>query len=157
MSLLTGFRVVQIGQGLAAAVCGRLLADVGADVGCIEPDRSTLLTAYLNHGKRVVARDVLATADLIVCEGRPAELRSRQCDAEALHRLNAGAALVLISPFGQIGPRANDPASDLTLMYSSGIARLLRDRWTICRKRRSARWASSPRSSAGLPPRVPAC
>ncbi|HME25677.1 MAG TPA: CoA transferase [Acetobacteraceae bacterium] len=125
MSLLTGFRVVQIGQGLAAAVCGRLLADVGADVGCIEPDRSTLLTAYLNHGKRVVARDVLATADLIVCEGRPAELRSRQCDAEALHRLNAGAALVLISPFGQIGPRANDPASDLTLMYSSGIARLL--------------------------------
>src|SRR5271166_508749 len=125
MSLLTGFRVVQIGQGLAAAVCGRLLADVGADVGCIEPDRSTLLTAYLNHGKRVVARDVLATADLIVCEGRPAELRSRQCDAEALHRLNAGAALVLISPFGQTGPRANDLASDLTLMYSSGIARLL--------------------------------
>ena len=32
---------------------------------------------------------------------------------------------MLISPFGQTGPRANDPASDLTLMYSSGIARLL--------------------------------
>ena len=30
MSLLTGFRVVQIGQGLAAAACGRLLADEGA-------------------------------------------------------------------------------------------------------------------------------
>ena len=35
------------------------------------------------------------------------------------------AALVFISPFGQSGPKANDPASDLTLMYSSGIARLL--------------------------------
>ena len=125
MSLLTGFRVVQIGQGLAAAVCGRLLADVGADVGCIDPDRSTPLAAYLNHGKAIVARDALATADLIVCEGRPAELRARQCDADALRRLNATAALVFISPFGQTGPRANDPASDLTLMYSSGIARLL--------------------------------
>ena len=125
MSLLTGFRVVQIGQGLAAAACGRLLADVGADVGCIDPDRSTRLATYLNHGKPDVTRDTLATADLIVCEGRPAELRSRQCDADALRRLNVGAALVFISPFGQTGPRANDPASDLTLMFSSGIARLL--------------------------------
>ena len=39
--------------------------------------------------------------------------------------MNATAALVFISPFGQTGPKANDPASDLTLMYSSGIARLL--------------------------------
>ena len=30
MSLLTELRVVQIGGGLAAAVCGRLFADVGA-------------------------------------------------------------------------------------------------------------------------------
>jgi crotonobetainyl-CoA:carnitine CoA-transferase CaiB-like acyl-CoA transferase len=125
MSLLSGFRVVQIGQGLAAAVCGRLLADLGADVTCIDPDVSTLLAAYLNHGKSVVARYALATADLIVCEGRPTELRSRRCDAEVLRRLNATAALIFISPFGQSGPKANDPASDLTLMYSSGIARLL--------------------------------
>jgi crotonobetainyl-CoA:carnitine CoA-transferase CaiB-like acyl-CoA transferase len=32
---------------------------------------------------------------------------------------------VYISPFGRSGPKANAPASDLTLMYSSGIARLL--------------------------------
>ena len=30
MALLSGFRVVQLGPGLAAAVCGRLFADVGA-------------------------------------------------------------------------------------------------------------------------------
>jgi crotonobetainyl-CoA:carnitine CoA-transferase CaiB-like acyl-CoA transferase len=125
MSLLAGFSVVQIGQGLAAAVCGRLLADVGANVACVDPDTSTVLAAYLNRGKPVVTRDALAMADLIVCEGRPAELRARQCDPETLQRLNETAALVLISPFGQTGPRANDPASDLTLMYSSGIARLL--------------------------------
>ena len=125
MSLLAGFRVVQMGQGLAAAVCGRLLADVGADVVCIDPDAVTPLAAYLNDGKPMVSRDALATADLIVCEGRPAELRARQCDADALRALNNAAALVFISPFGQSGPKANDPASDLTLMYSSGIARLL--------------------------------
>jgi hypothetical protein len=41
MSLLNGFRVVQVGGGRAAAVCGRLLADIGAEVVCIEPDNST--------------------------------------------------------------------------------------------------------------------
>ena len=38
---------------------------------------------------------------------------------------NAAAALVLISPFGQTGPQADDPATDLTLFFASGIARLL--------------------------------
>ena len=47
MRLLGGFRVVQIGDGLAAAVCGRLLADVGADVSCVDPDKSTPLADYL--------------------------------------------------------------------------------------------------------------
>jgi crotonobetainyl-CoA:carnitine CoA-transferase CaiB-like acyl-CoA transferase len=125
MSLLNGLRVAQVGPGLAAAVCGRLLADVGADVGCIDPDTATSLATYLDHGKPAVARDALALADLIVCEGRPSELRSHRWDAEALRGANATAALVFISPFGQTGPNADDPASDLTLMFSSGIARLL--------------------------------
>ena len=47
MSLLNGFRVVQVGGGMAAAVCGRMLADIGADVVCIEPDRTTPLGQYL--------------------------------------------------------------------------------------------------------------
>jgi crotonobetainyl-CoA:carnitine CoA-transferase CaiB-like acyl-CoA transferase len=125
MALLADFRVVQIGPGLATAVCGRLLADVGAEVGCIDPDTSTPLAAYLNHAKPLVLRDALATAELIVSEGRPSELRARRCDRDTLRRANATAALVFISPFGLTGPRAEDPASDLTLMYSSGIARLL--------------------------------
>src|SRR5215469_2867122 len=102
MSLLAGFRVVQIGDGLAAAVCGRLFADVGADVSCIDPDNSALLSQYLNCGKSNAAeRDALATADLIVCEGRPADLAARHRDIPSLRRLNRMAALVFISPFGQ--------------------------------------------------------
>ncbi len=126
MALLAGFRVVQIGHGLAAAVCGRLLADVGAAVTCVEQDNSKMFSAYLNHGKSIAsANNALPTADLIVCEGWPADLHALGHDADALRRRNATAAIVLISPFGQTGPKANDPATDLTLLYASGIARLL--------------------------------
>ena len=128
MSLLAGFRVVEIGDGLAAAVCGRLLADVGTDVACIDADNSTALADYLNRGKRIVADDpsaVLSTADLIVCEGGPSDLSARGYDAVGLRRINTKAPLVFIAPFGQSGPRANDPATDLTLFFASGMARLL--------------------------------
>src|SRR6516162_7902643 len=130
MSLLEGFEVVQIGKGLAAAICARLLADSGANVTCIEPDTSTHLAAYLNHGKTTAtderaARRALSTAALIVCEGRPQDVRVQRYDVDSLRRLNATATVVTISPFGQTGPKANDPASDLTLFFASGIARLL--------------------------------
>jgi crotonobetainyl-CoA:carnitine CoA-transferase CaiB-like acyl-CoA transferase len=125
MSLLAGFRVVQLGEGLAAAVAGRLFADVGAEISCIGADRSTPLAEYLNNGKAEGDAAALAAADLIFVEGGPAELRHAGRDPNALRRLNAKAAIVTIAPFGQTGPRADDPASDLTLLYASGIARLL--------------------------------
>jgi crotonobetainyl-CoA:carnitine CoA-transferase CaiB-like acyl-CoA transferase len=129
MSLLTGFRVVQLGHGLAAAVCGRLFADLGANVTCTNPDTATPLAAYLNHGKTVLADEVthaaLSHADLIVCEGGPAGLRDRHHGPDDIRPINPTAALVLISPFGQTGPLADQPATDLTLFYASGIAHLL--------------------------------
>ena len=123
MAVLEGFRAVQVGPGLAAAVCGRLLADVGADVARIDPDRSTPLADYLNHGASW--NGTLEAADLIVCEGSPATLARAGHDAETLRRRNPSAAIVLISPFGQTGPRAEEPATDLTLFFASGIARML--------------------------------
>jgi crotonobetainyl-CoA:carnitine CoA-transferase CaiB-like acyl-CoA transferase len=128
MTVLAGFHVVQIGPGLAAAVCGRLFADVGAEVACIDPDRLVPLAQHLDDDKQdcsAAADAALAAADLIVCEGGPAELRARRHDAASLRRRNATAALVLIAPFGQTGPQADDPATDLTLIFGSGIARLL--------------------------------
>ena len=35
------------------------------------------------------------------------------------------AIVVTISPYGETGPQADDPATDLTLFFASGIARLL--------------------------------
>jgi crotonobetainyl-CoA:carnitine CoA-transferase CaiB-like acyl-CoA transferase len=123
MTVLDGFRVVQIGPGLAAAVCGRLFADAGATVVRIDPDRSTPLAEHLNSG--LTDGDAAAAADLIVCEGSPATLRQTGRAPETLRLANKRAALVLISPFGQTGPRAEEPAADLTLLFASGISRML--------------------------------
>jgi crotonobetainyl-CoA:carnitine CoA-transferase CaiB-like acyl-CoA transferase len=118
-ALLAGFRVAQIGDGLAAAVAGRLFADLGAEVSCVGAARANQLAEYVNAGKAEGSGEAApATADLIIVEDRRADL-------DALHRRNAKAAIVAIAPFGREGPRAGDPASDLTLLYSSGIARLL--------------------------------
>ena len=132
MSLLRDVEVAQIGRGLAAAVCGRLFADIGARVVCIDPAPTTTpLVQYLDHVKErassdsAVARAAIARADLILCEGRPSELRACVYSIETLRRLNPTAAIVAISPFGQTGPKADDPATDLTLFFASGIARML--------------------------------
>ena len=128
MALLAGLQVLQIGSGPAAAVCGRAFADLGAAVRCIGADRSTALTAHLNHGKQDFGDDLGRAADgvaLIVCEGGPADLRDKGIDPERLRATNADAVIVAISPFGQTGPDADLPASDLTLFCASGIARML--------------------------------
>ncbi|HYZ25070.1 MAG TPA: hypothetical protein VE690_23255, partial [Rhodopila sp.] len=74
MLLLTGFRVHQLGPGLAAAVCGRLLADLGARVSRVGAKTDGWLASWLNHGPETGV-DELASADMIVCEGSPAALR----------------------------------------------------------------------------------
>jgi len=60
MSVLTGLQVVQIGDGLASAVCGRLFADMGARVVCIDPAAPTPLVPHLDHQKEVVSGDPAA-------------------------------------------------------------------------------------------------
>lgn len=130
MTLLAGFNVVQVGGGSAAAVCGRLMSDVGAQVTCIGPDAGTLLLAHLNEGKPIAAnaseaRESLASAHLIVREGQPKDWAASPHDLAELRRINASAVVVTISPYGQTGLQADDPATDLTLFYASGIARQL--------------------------------
>jgi crotonobetainyl-CoA:carnitine CoA-transferase CaiB-like acyl-CoA transferase len=127
MELLTGLRVAQLGRGLAASVCGRLLADLGAELLCVAPRAGTPLREHLDGGKTVLANEgqAVSQADLVVVEGSPRQLRSAGHDVESLRRHNASAPIVLISPFGQNGSRAEQAATDLTLFAASGIARML--------------------------------
>src|SRR5512139_4098251 len=99
MTLLGGFKVIEIGGGSAAAVCGRLLADVGAQVTCIDPDDGTMLLACLNRGKAVAANatercEALAAAHLIVREGQPKDWLVGPFDLTALRRINPSAIVV---------------------------------------------------------------
>jgi crotonobetainyl-CoA:carnitine CoA-transferase CaiB-like acyl-CoA transferase len=115
MALLAGLRVAQVGAGAAAAVCGRLLADLGASVSSDRADRASPLGLWLNDGKADGA--AIADAHLIVTQDGPAP--------DALRAANPTAAIVAISPFGQTGPAAGHPATDLTLFAASGMSRLL--------------------------------
>ncbi|MBU2531647.1 MAG: CoA transferase [Alphaproteobacteria bacterium] len=130
MTLLSGLRVAQVGAGMAAAVSGRMFADTGAEVIVIGGVASAPFETYLDSGKRHVREaparnDAIRSADLIICQGGPQELKARRQGADDFRRLNSRAAIVLISNYGQSGPKANDPASDLTLFCASGMARLL--------------------------------
>ena len=117
MSLLSGFKVAQLGTGLAAAVAGRMFADLGAAVFCIGADRSTPLAAHLNAGKDDAILDALSGVGLILCEDGPS--------LKTIRARDAATPVVTISLFGRTGPAAGDPATDLTLFYASGLARLL--------------------------------
>lgn len=133
MTLLAGLGVLQIGPGLAAAVCGRAFADLGAHVRCLAADCTSPFAAHLNAekescGSRIDAeklQSAVADAALIICEGGPAALRAQGIDLAELRALNPDAVIVAISPFGQMGPRADEPATDLTLLCASGIIRML--------------------------------
>ncbi len=137
---LAGWRVLELAEGPAAAFCGRVLADLGAEVLTVEPvggsprrvDRSEPgrgdpTFAYLHAGKGSVCvpggptgaddegiiEKLAGLADVIVSDLDPARLR------ELLGPSPAGAA-VCVRPFGGTGPRADQPATHLTIFHSSG-------------------------------------
>src|SRR5215831_12392542 len=127
-ALLAGTRVVDL-AGEPAAMAGRILADLGADVILVEPPGGHPLRALPHRflawgaGKGSVVvdgpddpklDDVLATADAVVdTPGFPG--------AFALDPARAPRAVwARVTPFGLDGPRSSWRASDLGVMAASG-------------------------------------
>jgi len=135
-TLLLGVRVADL-AGEPAAMTGRILADLGAEVVRVEPsggdplrdvvplgpDGTSLRFAAWNAGKTCVTVDgaddprldaVLAGADVVLCTpGWPGALAPDP-------GRSPGAVWVLVTPFGTDGPRAGWHAADLGVMASSG-------------------------------------
>lgn len=143
-----GLRVVELGEGIAAAFGTRLLADYGAQVIKVEPPRGDAtrrsgpfardepdpersgMFLYLNHGKRGV------TLDLDTSEGC-ARLAALIAEADVvLENVGAGAwdtltarlgdlpsrlVVCSVSPYGQDGPKADRLGSELSAYASSGM------------------------------------
>lgn len=146
-SALHGVRVVEICSGVAGPYAGKLLRDLGADVLRIEPpsgdplrtrppvygsDGQTLSTMfeYLNGGKGGVCLDLTVDEERGITRRllRDTHLVLEDVDAEIASvgdlmpdsALARGRALVLLSDFGDRGPYAGRPMTDLTMQASAG-------------------------------------
>ena len=131
---LKDIRVVEMGQLLAGPFCGQLLADFGAEVIKIEPpgvgDPMREWGQEKSHGKslwfpvvarnkksvtlnlrtpegQALARELIATADILVENFRPGTMERWGLDYAALSALNPGLIMVRVTGYGQTGPYAH--------------------------------------------------
>ena len=150
--LLSGVRVLDVGQGISGPFCAKILAQMGAEVikveppdgdearrmgpfpgDCPDPEKSGLFLA-LNVNKLGVTLDLsspagtevfrklAANADLIIENPPPVSLEDFGLEYEALKCINPGLIFTSITPFGNRGPHKDFKATDLILYHMSGHA-----------------------------------
>jgi CoA:oxalate CoA-transferase len=144
-SAFAGLRVLDFTTTIAGPHCGRLLADLGADVIKIEapegdmmrtrpPLRGGASTSFgqLNAGKKSVvldlkspfgveaARRLVGTADVVVENFRPGVMRRFGLDYPAMRAIKPDIVYCAISGYGQTGPSAELPAYAPVIHASSG-------------------------------------
>jgi crotonobetainyl-CoA:carnitine CoA-transferase CaiB-like acyl-CoA transferase len=139
---LAGVRVVEMAGD--AGYCGKLFADLGADVILVETRATDTAAearrdptfAYLNANKRSVALDavdngdraalmaLLASADVLLVGATPREIRRLDLDYDALKELNPRLVVTSITPFGMDGPYADFEANGLVLMALGGLLQM---------------------------------
>ena len=125
---LAGLRVVEMGQLIAGPFCGQLLGDMGAEVIKIEPPvtgdpmrvwgrgdfplwwevvarnkKSVSANLRVPEGQ-ALARQLIATADILIENFRPGTLEKWGMSPAALHAENPGLIIVRVSGYGQTGP-----------------------------------------------------
>jgi crotonobetainyl-CoA:carnitine CoA-transferase CaiB-like acyl-CoA transferase len=144
---LTGVRVVEVGNYMAAPFCAMQLADLGAEVIKVEhPDGGDQVrrsapqiegesSAFmrLNRNKRSMAvdlkteqgkeifRKLVGTADVVVENLRPGTMKDLGLDYESLERINHGLIYVAASGWGQDGPLRDQPGMDIMAQARSGL------------------------------------
>lgn len=146
VGLLSGLRVLEIGESVAVAFAGKILADLGADVVMVEPSGGSALRGLPPYyegrpgpGRSILHNWLCANKRSIILDGEPEQSRAllqelvRRTDALVrlpaadlglldLHRLNPGLTVVNISPFGADGPYGMYRSTELTLFALSGFS-----------------------------------
>ena len=147
MRPLEGMRVVALEHAVAAPICSRHLADLGADVIKIErPGEGDFARNYdtfvhgqscyfvwLNRAKRSLtldvkhpdARDILhrlvSGADVLLQNLAPGAAARLGLSHAALHPLNPTLVVCDISGYGESGPFARKKAYDLLIQAEAGL------------------------------------
>ncbi len=148
-SALEGRRVLELADE-KGVYCGKLLADMGADVIKVErpggdatryfppfwrdephPERG-LFFLYMNTSKRGVTLDIekaegrelfgrlAATADIVIETFKPGYLDGLGLGYETLQKANAGLVFTSITGFGQTGPHRDFESSDMVANAMGG-------------------------------------
>jgi crotonobetainyl-CoA:carnitine CoA-transferase CaiB-like acyl-CoA transferase len=132
---LQGFRVLELGNLIAAPYCGRLFAEFGAEVIKVERPRTgdelrqwralrgdTSMMWYLQarnkksitldlrkpEGQRIV-QALVGRVDVVIENFRPGTLEKWGLDPDTLQQINPDLILVRISGYGQTGPYRDRP------------------------------------------------
>jgi crotonobetainyl-CoA:carnitine CoA-transferase CaiB-like acyl-CoA transferase len=144
--VLTGVRVIELGSGIAASYCGRLLSDLGAEVVKVEwtPDADLPdcrphpqrpgMHLYLNRGKEVVlvqlgsaagrheVEELVGNADVLVEDLPPGCLGRLGLGPVQLRAAAPRLLIASVTPFGQDGPHAAWKGDEHTSFHGSGWA-----------------------------------
>ena len=144
-------KIVEIAEGVAGPACGLMFADLGAQVRKFEPthgdrtrewgplvgDNSSAIFEQLNRGKQSVRCDLgtaegrerfaleAAQADVVLVQMDPADRAACGIDWRGLTEKYSGLIVCEIDDFGNRGPLANLPGSELTVQAMSGFSRYL--------------------------------
>src|SRR5262245_2042230 len=123
--MLSDYRILDFSDE-RGALCGQLLADLGADVLRIEPPggspmrRGVAWSLYARNCRSAVhdARTVelAAEADAVIAHGDSVG----GIAFEALRARNPGLVWVSITPFGASGPKRDYAATDLIVQAAGG-------------------------------------
>ncbi|MFI0372231.1 CaiB/BaiF CoA transferase family protein [Actinomadura sp. 1N219] len=143
---LDGVRVLDLSRVLSGPLCGRILADLGAEVIKVESpagddgrrfgpfvDGGSSFHRLMNRNKFGITLDLkdpddrerfarlVARSDVLIENFRPGVIGRLGFPPEELLRLNPALVAVSISGFGQTGPLADRPAYDLIVQAMSGL------------------------------------
>lgn len=148
---LAGVRVVEVGAGVSAPWCARVLAALGAEVVKVEPPAGDpvrgwgpppgepapgelgALFAWLNAGKRSLrltgdtgadaptVARLVASADVVVTNLSMADWRAWGLTSACLDDAGPGLVVLDVSPFGRSGPWADAPGTGITVGAAGGM------------------------------------
>jgi len=147
---LAGLKVVECATVIAAPLCGRMLADFGADVIHVEHpvkgdhlrqfghtyDGVNPLWKYYSRNKKAVTLDIskpkgrdilfrmLADADIFIENFRPGRLEEWGIHYADLSKLNPRLIMIRLTGFGQYGPYSEQPGFGTLMEAMSGFAEM---------------------------------